>query len=396
MVTNLPAEAKAAWAKVMEAKTPEEKLRALQEFLSKVPKHKGTENLVHWVRRRIAQLRREIELRKMKERALRSGGGGGRKLTVEKEGDVQLIVVGPPMSGKTALLKCLTNAKVEPDDVPFSNDEPIPGMFIQDEIYFQLVKAPSMMLDDYDSDLNIVTASLIRSADGVILVLDASCTQPDPVSQFKRIYDVLKAHGIYLTKPKALVRIERRHIPGVQIVGKLVNASIDDVKRLLLDYGIQGAVIHIEGEATLDDIEDAIFRDYVYRPCIVLLNKIDLVDEEYVKYVIDQLRTNNVPVIPTSLAYCKIDRKLLAETILKTLDLIRVYTKEPGADTYSPKPFIIRRGATVGDLAKRIHSYLYEHFKYAKVWKKDTFPNMFKRVGLNYELQDNDVVEIHA
>jgi len=128
MVTNLPAEAKAAWAKVMEAKTPEEKLRALQEFLSKVPKHKGTENLVRWVRRRIAQLKREIEMRKIKERSIRSGSG--RKLLIEKEGDVQLVVAGPPMSGKTSLLKCLTNAKVEPDDIPYSNTEPIPGMFI--------------------------------------------------------------------------------------------------------------------------------------------------------------------------------------------------------------------------------------------------------------------------
>ncbi|MEM1710149.1 MAG: GTP-binding protein, partial [Sulfolobales archaeon] len=43
MVTNLPAEAKAKWVKYSDAKTPEEKLKALQEFLSAIPKHKGTE-----------------------------------------------------------------------------------------------------------------------------------------------------------------------------------------------------------------------------------------------------------------------------------------------------------------------------------------------------------------
>jgi hypothetical protein len=48
MPTNLPAEARAKWAKVMEAKTPEEKILALQEFISAVPKHKGTENLLLW------------------------------------------------------------------------------------------------------------------------------------------------------------------------------------------------------------------------------------------------------------------------------------------------------------------------------------------------------------
>ncbi len=40
MPANLPPEAKAKWLKVMEAKTPEEKLKALEEFLSAVPKHK--------------------------------------------------------------------------------------------------------------------------------------------------------------------------------------------------------------------------------------------------------------------------------------------------------------------------------------------------------------------
>lgn len=59
VVTNLPAEAKAKFAKYMDAKTPEEKLRALEEFLSSVPKHKGTENLVRWARRRMAELRRK-------------------------------------------------------------------------------------------------------------------------------------------------------------------------------------------------------------------------------------------------------------------------------------------------------------------------------------------------
>jgi len=380
----------------MEAKTPEEKLRALQEFLSKVPKHKGTENLVHWVRRRIAQLRREIELRKVKERAVR--GGGGKSIYVEKEGDVQLTIIGPPSSGKATLLKCLTNAKVEPDDIPFSDVEPVPGMFIHDEVYYQLVKVPSITLDNYDSDLNIIAASLTRNADGVILVLDASCTSPDPVAQFRRVQEIMKAHGIYLTKPKCLVRIEKRQLPGVQVIGKLVNASPEDVRKLLIDYGIQGAVVYIDGEATLEDIEEAIFRDYVYKPTVVILNKIDLVDSEYLKYVIDEFRTlaPNTPLIPASLIYCKIDRALLAETILKTLDLIRVYTKEPGSDTYSPKPFVLKRGATVGDLAKRIHSYLYEHFRYARIWKKDTYPQGFKRVGINYQLEDGDVVEIHA
>ena len=55
MPANLPAEARAKWIKVMEAKNIEEKIKALEEFLSTVPKHKGTENLRLWARKRLAE-----------------------------------------------------------------------------------------------------------------------------------------------------------------------------------------------------------------------------------------------------------------------------------------------------------------------------------------------------
>ncbi len=35
-------------------------------------------------------------------------------------------------------------------------------------------------------------------------------------------------------------------------------------------------------------------------------------------------------------------------------------------------------------------------FKYARVWRIDKFPMGVKRVGINYVLNDGDVVEIHS
>jgi ribosome-interacting GTPase 1 len=50
----------------------------------------------------------------------------------------------------------------------------------------------------------------------------------------------------------------------------------------------------------------------------------------------------------------------------------------------------------VGDVAAQIHSSLLETFKYAVVWRRETYPQRPKRVGRDYVLSDNDVVEIHA
>ncbi|MGC9179445.1 MAG: OBG GTPase family GTP-binding protein [Vulcanisaeta sp.] len=390
MPANLPPEAGKKWEKVMEAKTPEEKLKALEEFLSAVPKHKGTENLVHWARRRMAQLRREIEERKVKERSLRSGSGVN--IYVEKEGDAQVVIVGPPSSGKSSLLRCLTNVKVEPDDIPFSSLEPIPGMFIHDNVYFQLVKLPSMNIEDVDSDVNSMALSMIRNADSAIVVLDAS---GDVEVQYNALKSILRENGIYIIRPRGFVTIERKPTGGVQVIGRLINGTAEDVKKLLVNYGINNALVTINGEATLDDVEESIFKEIVYKPSLVLINKIDLADNDYVKSITAKL-SGEVTVLTTSLKNCAIDSRALGESLLKIMDLIRIYTKEPDADTYSPKPFVLKRGSTVGDLAKRIHSRFYEGFRYARVWRIDRFPLGVKRVGINYVLADGDIVEIHS
>ena len=390
MPANLPPEAKAKWLKVMEAKTPEEKLKALEEFLSTVPKHKGTENLVHWARRRMAQLRREIEERKVKERSLRSGGGVN--IYVEKEGDAQVVIIGPPSSGKSSLLKCLTNVKIEPDDIPYSSLEPIPGMFIYDNVYFQLVKLPSINTDNPDSDINSLALSMIRNADSAIIVLDAGT---DVEVQYESIKKLLRENGIYIVRPRGFVTIERRPTGGIQVVGRLVGGTADDVKKLLVSYGINNALVTINGEASIDDVEESIFKETIYKPSLVIVNKVDLADKGYVDAIVKRLGSE-VVVLTASLKNCIIDSSQLGESLLRVMDLIRVYTKEPDSDTYSPKPFVLRRGSTVGDLAKRIHSRFYEGFKYARVWRVDKYPMGVKRVGLNYVLNDGDVVEIRS
>ncbi|OYT25700.1 MAG: GTP-binding protein [Thermoprotei archaeon ex4572_64] len=340
MVTNLPPEARAKWIKVMEAKSSEEKLRALEEFLSAIPKHKGTENLVHWVRRRIAQLRREIEEKKIKERSVRSGSG--LKFYIEKEGDIQLVIIGPPSSGKSSLLK------------------------------------------------NTMAIALARNADGVIIQLDATMSIK---KQLERILSIFRLHGIHLSKPKAAIRIERKHAGGIQIIGKLC-VSPEDVKKLLQDYGIRNALVTIEGEASIEDIEEAIIREYVYKPSIVMINKID----QAFSGIDDEVREleKNFTIIKTSLIKCRIDYDEFLEKIMKTLDLIRIFTKEPHNVKFSDKPFIVKRGVTVGELARMLHSKLYKNFKYAKIWRVETFPNYFKRVGLDYVLNDGDVIEIRT
>ncbi len=75
------------------------------------------------------------------------------------------------------------------------------------------------------------------------------------------------------------------------------------------------------------------------------------------------------------------------------LAMIRVYSKEPGRPPDLHKPFIVRAGATVAELAGQIHRDLPERMKFARLWGHSRFEG--QQVHKTEPLRDKDVVEIH-
>ncbi|MBI5036727.1 TGS domain-containing protein [Candidatus Micrarchaeota archaeon] len=81
------------------------------------------------------------------------------------------------------------------------------------------------------------------------------------------------------------------------------------------------------------------------------------------------------------------------EMIYSSLDLIRVYTKNPNTGKVEEIPIALKKDSTVRDAAKEIHKELAETVKYAKVWGSSKFPG--QQAGMDYVLKDEDVVELH-
>uniref|UniRef100_A0A7J3XZI9 TGS domain-containing protein n=1 Tax=Thermogladius calderae TaxID=1200300 RepID=A0A7J3XZI9_9CREN len=384
MVTNLPAEAKVKWLKVLEARTTEEKIKALEEFLSAVPKHKGTENLREWATKRLAELREELEERKKKS------ARRGLSFLVEKEGAAQVVLVGLPNSGKSLLVQRLTGAKTRVSDIPFSTTFPQVGMLKYEDIYFQLVDTPPILPGR--GPFNNRVMGLCRNADLIMIILDAT---RDVVKDYLEIRGELESAGILLSKAKGRVEIERYKTGkvGVKVtmMGELVDATIEDVKKLLASYNIHNAHVRVIGRVTLDDVEHAIFGNVQYKPSILLVNKIDAGGERAVEYLRKNTDVEGSMLGVSALTGLGLGK--LGELIFKELEIIRVYTKSPTSGV-SDKPLILRRGATVLDVAKRIHKDFVENFHYARVWGPSSkYPG--ERVGLDHILMDKDIVEIH-
>lgn len=390
MPANLPAEAKNKYRQASLARKPEEKIRLLQEFMSMFPKHKGTENLRAQVKRKISLLKKEIEEKKQKK-----SGTGGPKVFIEKEGDAQIVILGPTNVGRSSLLSILTNSKVLISSYPYTTTEPTPGMFNYKDLQLQMVETPAIMEGSSEGgSWGLQTLTSARNADGIVLMVDLS---QNPMEQFALISAELEKAKIVTRKPNARIEIEKKYMGAKLkfiVLGRLIDCSVKDLTRLLKSYGIRDATVKIWGEATFDDVEEAIFEGKVHRPAIILANKADNPKAAERLEQLKEVVGDEMKILAVSCT-AKLGLDELGSEIFDMLNIIRIYTKEPNKRDASMRPFTIRKGSTIFDLAKRIHSDFYEQFSYAKVWSKRLRFSP-QKVGGTFPLQDGDTVEIHT
>ena len=80
------------------------------------------------------------------------------------------------------------------------------------------------------------------------------------------------------------------------------------------------------------------------------------------------------------------------QMLFEQMDIIRVYSKPPDKEPDLNTPFVLKRGATVQELAGRVHKDFLDKFKSARLWGSGVFDG--QPVGRDYVLQDGDVVEL--
>jgi len=388
MVTNLPAKAKAKWAEAVACRYIPEKIRLMREFLAMCPKHKGTSKLIMNVKRKIAALEEELERSRTRRRS-----SGRHLFSVPKEGAGQIVMLGLTNVGRSSLLAALTNAKPEISPIPYTTRKPALGMLQYEDVQFQLVEAPALVEGSSEGRMDGPRIlGLARNADGLLLVVDLSA---EPVKQLRTLVSELEAAGILIERPEGEVEVLRQPGVGVKVVGSgsLIGCTVEDVRRLLMEYRISSALIKVRGKVSLETIEDALFSSSIYKPSIILANKADVEgSEERLKALIEEVG-ERTPVIAVS---CIDSRGLekVGETIFRTLGIIRVYSKEPSSREPSERPIVVEKGSKAIDVARKLHSKLYREFRYARIWGPSAkYPG--EKVGPEHTMMDGDVIEVH-
>ncbi len=342
MPANLSPDYKKAEKAFRDARDEQERLACLKEMLRTIPKHKGTEHLQADIKSRIKQL--SEDLAGPKKGASRSGPVH----SIRPEGAAQIALLGPPNSGKSSLHVALTGSRASVGPYPHTTHEPMPGMLPFEDVHFQLVDLPPISEDYMDSWL----VNALQPADATLLIVDIS--DPDCTDHVATIRDRLDEKKITLTD----------NWPGLD--GHGVDCGDED-------------------EAALDP-----FR--IYLPTMLVANKMDRNPDPDDDAVLEELTGVRFPAVTTSV---KAGENLedIGALLFKGLQIVRVYTKTPGKPPEMDRPFTVRSGATVLDVARLVHKDIAGSFKYARAWGTGVFDG--QQIGPEHPLSDADIVELH-
>jgi len=381
MPTNVTAEYAAAELEYTRSKTKTEKIKALEKMLSRCPTHKGCEKLRAEIKRKLAKLRKQIKKETEQKKK-------GFSLTIKKEGAAQIMIVGPPNTGKSLLLSKLTNAKPDIADYDFTTTKPEIGVMDYHGIKLQVVEMPAIIKDSAIKGQGPAFFSIIRNADLIIITTDM-------MSDISILLNEFEKSDIKLNKPKPGIKIIKQGTGGIEFIGQgNIKADINKIKAIIRGAAIHNAVIEVTKPSSIKEFNDAVNESLVYIKAIIVLTKTDLPGSEN---FLEQLRLmyKNFEIVPV---FLKEDNNLenLKDKIWSKLNLVRVYKKEPEKKPKLDQPICLRKPKnSIKDMAEHVHKDFIKKFKYARIWGSST-KHQGCKVGIDHELRDGDIVELHT
>lgn len=343
MPANLSPDYKKAEQAFRAARDERERLTCLKEMLRTIPKHKGTEHLQADIKSRIKQLTEDLAGPK------KGGARTGPVHAVRPEGAAQAALLGPPNAGKSRLHAALTGSRADVGPYPHTTHAPLPGMLPFEDVHFQLIDLPPITADFVEPWI----VNALQPADAALVVVDIA--DPACTDQLDAVIEQLRAKKITLT---ATWPADAPAVPGV---------PDDD-----------------------DEIEADPFR--IELPALLIANKCDLNASLDDIAVLQELTGIDLPAVSVSAETGEgLDR--IGAFLFDKLGIVRVYTKAPGKDPEMDRPFTLRRGDTVLDVARQVHKDVAAALRYARAWGRNVFDG--QQVGPEHAVADGDVVELH-
>jgi ribosome-interacting GTPase 1 len=214
-----------------------------------------------------------------------------------------------------------------------------------EDVHFQIVDLPPLAGDFMEPWLT----NALQPADGALLVIDVS--DPDCLEHVPAILERLREKKVFLTPAW----------PGLDSAGPGQPDEPDDPFRLEL-------------------------------PTVLIANKSDLDPDPEEVEILEELLGLRFPALTLS-AETGDGVDALGPFLFRALEIVRIYTKTPGKPAEKEKPFTVRRGDTVLDVARLVHKDIARSLKFARIWGAEVFDG--QQVGPEHVVADGDLVELH-
>jgi ribosome-interacting GTPase 1 len=261
----------------------------------------------------------------------------GKTLRIPAQGAGRILLIGAPNSGKSQLLQALTRAQPEVAPYPFTTQNPMPGMMLYEDCPFQLIDLPPVTADFMDPSI----VSLVRGADIVFLVVD------------------LDADNL-----------------------------VEDTEAVLQRFA--GTKTRLGRKTELDPEDIGVS----FTQTLLVLNKCDSAEAQEREQLLDEFLTLDFERFHVSAADGS-GLQGLKQAVFDRLEIVRVYTKHPKEkEPDRTKPFTIRKGDTLVEVAQNVHKDMADQLRGARVWGPNVHDGT--TVKPDYEPVDGDVVELHA
>ncbi len=358
----------------------DEQIKEIEEEIRTTPYNKSTEQHIGRLKAKIAKLK---EKKEKKEKGKSEGGGG---YDIKKEGDATVALVGLPSVGKSTLLNKLTNAESEVANYHFTTLDVIPGVMHYNGAEVQLLDLPGLVEGAAEGKgRGREILSVIRNVDLIIIIGDIYR------SDISKIEEELCGHGIRLNQDPPDIRIEEKDRDGIRIntTVELENIGKETVMDILREFGYVNANVVIRSNIDDQELVDYLSRNRVYLPSFSIVNKVDLIDEGERQKLKEDLKDLD----PLFISAEKGDGiEEVKQRIFDELDFIRIFLR-PQGEKADDEPMVLKKGSTVKNVCKKLHSDFLDDFRYARIWGPTAkFPK--QKVGLDHELAEGDTVRI--
>lgn len=360
----------------------EEQIKSIQEEIRITPYHKGTEHHIGRLKAKLARLREELG-----ERPAR-----GRKegFAVKKTGDATCVLIGFPSVGKSTFLNKLTSASSKVASYDFTTLTVIPGMLEYKGAKIQILDIPGLISGAASGKgQGKQILSVARNADLLLLMIEVQ-----KLNQLTTIYNELSSAGIKINQLPPRVILKKNQKGGIKIISSVPLTRIlpKTVKEVALGFRLVNAEIKISEDISLEQLVDVLTPNRVYLPALVVVNKIDLVEENELITIRENLKAIRQNLILIS-AEKEIGLEKLKERMWEKLKLIRVYLKPKGGEPDFEEPLILKEGQTLAYALKKIPPHVSERVKSALLWGLfASYPG--QKIGLSHKLFDQDTITI--